>query len=55
MFWRDRIGIRGGGVILYIKDYIIYIKFIQVYEIKTEREADYDEAGLCNIVQERQR
>ena len=44
MFKRDRIGRRGGGVILYIKEYI------QAYEIKLEREADYDEAVWCNIV-----
>ena len=44
MFRRDRIGRRGGGVISYIKD------SIQAYEIKLEREADYDEAVLCKIV-----
>ena len=38
MFRRDRIGRRGGGVILYVKE------SIQAYEIKLEREADYDEA-----------
>ena len=38
MFRRDRLGRRGGGVILYAKEYI------QAYEIKLEREADCDEA-----------
>ena len=38
MFRRDQIGRRGGGVILYVKE------SIQAYEIKLEREADYDEA-----------
>ena len=38
MFRRDRIGRWGGGVILYIKE------FIQVYEIKLERETYCDEA-----------
>ena len=38
MFRRDRIGRRGGGVILYVKE------SIQAYEIKLESEADYDEA-----------
>ena len=44
MFRRDRIGRRGGGIILYMKD------SIQAYEIKLEREADCDEAFWCNIV-----
>ena len=44
MFRKDRIGRRGGGVILYVK------KSIQAYEIKLEREADCDEAVWCNIV-----
>ena len=44
MFRRDRIGRRGGGVILYVKE------SIQSYEIKLEREADYDEAVWCKIV-----
>ena len=38
MFRRDRIGRRGGGFILYVKE------SIQAYEIKLEREADCDEA-----------
>ena len=44
MFRRDRIGKRGGGVILYVKE------SIQAYEIKLESEADYDEAVWCKIV-----
>ena len=44
MFKKDRIGRRGGGVILYVKE------FIQVNEIKLEREADCDEAVWCKIV-----
>ena len=43
MFRRDRIGRRGGGVILYVKE------SIQAYEIKLESEADYDEAVWCKI------
>ena len=34
MFRRDRIGRRGGGVILYVKE------SIQAYDIKLEREED---------------
>ena len=44
MFRRDRVGRRGGGVILYVKEYI------QAYEIQLESEADYDEAVWCKIV-----
>ena len=44
MFRRDRIGRRGGGVILYVKE------SIQADEIKLESEADYDEAVWCTIV-----
>ena len=44
MFRRDQIGRRGGGVILYIKEYN------QAYKIKLEREANCDEAVWCNIV-----
>ena len=36
VFRRDRIERRGGGVIIYVKE------SIQAYEIKLEREADYD-------------
>ena len=38
MFRKDRIGRRGGGVILYVKE------STQAYEIKLQREADCDEA-----------
>ena len=41
---RDRIGRRGGGVILYVKE------SIQADQIKLESEADYDEAVWCKIV-----
>ena len=44
MFRKDRIGRRGGGVILYVKE------SIQAYEIKLEKEADCDEAVWCKIV-----
>ena len=44
MFRRDRIGRRGGGVILYVKE------SIQAYEIKLEREAVCNEAVWCKIV-----
>ena len=44
MFRSDRVGRKGGGVILYIKE------SIQAYEIKLEREANCDEAVRCNIV-----
>ena len=44
MFRKDRIGRRGGEVILYVKE------SIQAYEIKLKREADYDEAVWCKIV-----
>ena len=44
MFRKDRIGRRGGGVILYIKE------SIQAYEIKLEKEAECEEALWCNIV-----
>ena len=39
MFRKDRIGRRGGGVILYVKE------SIQAYETKLEREADCDVFG----------
>ena len=42
MFRRDRIGRRGGGVILYVKE------SIQAYEIKLEREADYNDCLVQN-------
>ena len=44
IFRRDRIGRRGGAVILYVKE------SIQADEIKLESEADYDEAVCCKIV-----
>ena len=43
-FSKDRIGRRGGGVILYVKE------SIQAYEIKLETEADCDVAVWCKIV-----
>ena len=44
MFRKDRRERRGGGVILYIKEYI------QAYEITLKSEADCEEAIWCNIV-----
>ena len=44
MFRKDRLGRRGGGVVLYIKE------SIQAYEIKLEKEAECEEAVWCNIV-----
>ena len=44
MFRRDRIGSRGWGVILYVKE------SIQAYEIELEREADCDEAVWRKMV-----
>ena len=44
MFRKDRLGRRGGGVILYIKE------SIQAYEIKLEKEAECEEVIWCNIV-----
>ena len=44
VFRKDRLGRRGGGVILYIKE------SIQAYEIKLEKEAEFEEAVWCNIV-----
>ena len=44
MFRKDRLGRRGGGVILYIKE------SIQADEIKLEKEAECEEAVWCNIV-----
>ena len=44
MFRRDRIGRRGGGVILYVKE------SIQAYELKLEKETDYNEGVWCKIV-----
>ena len=44
MFRKDRIGRRGGGFILYVKE------SIQAYEIKLQREAYCDEAVWSKIV-----
>ena len=44
MFRKDRIGRRGGGIILYIK------KSNQAYKIKLEKEVECEEAVWCNIV-----
>ena len=44
MLRRERIRRWGGGVILYIKEYI------QAYEIKLERYANWDETVWCNIL-----
>ena len=43
MFRKDRIGRRGGGVLLYIKD------TIPTYEVQLQEEADYNEAIWCNL------
>ena len=43
MFRKDRLGRRGGGVILYIKEFIL------AYEIKLEKEAECEEAVWCNV------
>ena len=44
MFRKDRIGTRGGGVLLYIKD------TIPAYEVQLHEEADCNEAIWCNLV-----
>ena len=44
MFRKDRIGRRGGGVNVYIKE------SIQAYEIQLEKEVECEEAVWCNIV-----
>ena len=46
MFRRDRIGRRGGGVILYV----LTKESIQADEIQVEREADCYRAVWCKIV-----
>ena len=43
MFRKDRIGRRGGGVLLYIKD------TIPAYEVQLHEEADCNEAIWCNL------
>ena len=44
MFRKDRIGRRGGGVLLYIKE------TIPAYELQLQEEADCNEAIWCNLV-----
>ena len=44
MFRKDRMGRRGGGVLLYVKD------TIPAYEIQLREEADYKEAIWCKLV-----
>ena len=44
MFRKDRMGRRGGGVILYIN------KSIKAYEITLEKEAECKKVVWCNIV-----
>ena len=44
MFRKDRIGRRGGVVLLYIKD------TIPAYEVQLQEEADCNEAIWCNLV-----
>ena len=44
MFRKDRIGRRGGGVLLYIKE------TIPAYEVQLKEEADCSEAIWCKLV-----
>ena len=44
MFRKDRMGRRGGGVLLYIKE------TIPAYEVHLQEEADCNEALWCNLV-----
>ena len=44
MFRKDRMGRRGGGVLLYIKE------SIPAYEVQLQEEADCKEALWCNLV-----
>ena len=44
MLRKDRMGIRGGGVLLYIKD------TIPAYEVQLQEEADCNEAIWCKLV-----
>ena len=44
MFRKDRMGRRGGGVLLYIKD------TIPAYEVQLPEEADCNEAVWCKLV-----
>ena len=43
-FRKDRMGRRGGGVLLYIKE------TIPAYEVQLKEEADCNEAIWCNLV-----
>ena len=44
MFRKDRLGQRGGGVLLYIKEPI------PAYEVQLQEEADCNEAMWCKLV-----
>ena len=44
MFRKHRIGKKGGGVLLYIKENI------PAYEVQLSEEADYNEATWCKLV-----
>ena len=44
MFRKDRMGRRGGGVLLYIKE------TIPAYEVQLQEEADCKDALWCNLV-----
>ncbi len=44
MFRKDRVGRRGGGVLLYIKE------TIPAYEVQLQEEADCNEAIWCKLV-----
>ena len=44
MFRKDRMGRRGGGVLLYIKENI------PAYEVQLQEEADCNEAIWCKLV-----
>ena len=44
MFRKDRMGIRGGGVLLYIKENI------PAYEVQLSEEANCNEAIWCKLV-----
>ena len=44
MFRKDRMGRRGGGVLLYIKE------TIPAYEVQLHEEADFNEAIWCKLV-----
>ena len=44
MFRKDRMGRRGGGVLLYIRE------TIPAYEVQLQEEADCKEALWCNLV-----